>query len=146
MYCGKMSTCFTEVGGKCLEAKCLWGKMSVGQNVLGAKGPLAWIDFYCEIWIDFFIYWIHSKLIKVNRILNWYFESLMKKQQLFFVYFGHISDLTSTNISLIIELNYLLNWTNRFYFELNNNFSWILGRQCNCKIKYCVWTFFGMNL
>ena len=41
MYCGKMSTCFTEVGGKCLEAKCPWGKMSVGQNVLGAKCPLA---------------------------------------------------------------------------------------------------------
>ena len=138
MYCGKMSTCFV----------CPWGKMSVGQNVLGAKCPLSWIDFYCEIWIDFFIYWIHSKLIKVNRILNWYFESLMKKTTtlfcLFWTNFGHISDLTSTNISLIIKLNYLLNWTNRFYFELNNNFSWILGRLC--KINYCVKTFFGMNL
>ena len=74
MYCGKMSTCFTEVGEKCLGAKC----------------PLAGIDFYCEILIESFTYQIQAKLIKVNRILNWYFVSSMKKQQLFFVDFGQI--------------------------------------------------------
>ena len=28
-----MFTIFTEVGEKCLGAKCQWGKMSLGQNV-----------------------------------------------------------------------------------------------------------------
>ena len=41
---GKMSTIFTKVGAICPGAKCPWGKMSVGQNVLGAKYPPA-----CEI-------------------------------------------------------------------------------------------------
>ena len=42
--------------------------------------------------------------------------------------FGHFSYSTSINHSLTIDLNNILNWITRVYFELNNILNWILGK------------------
>ena len=46
----------------------------------------------------------------------------------FWAIFGQFSNSTSINDLLTIELNNLLNWINRFFFELNNILNRILGK------------------
>ena len=45
----------------------------------------------------------------------------------FWPFFGQFSVSSSINDSLTTELNCLLNWIIRSYFELNNSLHWILG-------------------
>ena len=85
--------------------------------------------------LNFVIKWM-------NRILNQYFQFLIKKKPPFFVYighfwsvFGHFSDLTSINDSLTIEVNCLLNCITRGYFELSNSSNWILGSNTKSNVE-----------
>ena len=70
-------------------------------------------EFYCEMneWLIF----------RTNICHFWwkvpFFLSILDT---FWSIFGHLSYSTSTNDSLTIEMNYLLNWISRFFFELNN--------------------------
>ena len=67
-----------------------------------------------------------------------YFESIFAifdEKPFFLDYFGHFLDIfghfshpTSINDSLANELNYILNWISRIFFELNNILNWILGK------------------
>ena len=46
---------------------------------------------------------------------------------LFWTIFRHISYLTSINDCLSIELNHLLNWISRIFYDWNNILNWFLG-------------------
>ena len=70
----------------------------------------------------------------MNRILNPYYQFLIKSPLyfLFWASFGHFLgtfwfiqyQCIECNDFLTIELNYLLMWYTRVYFELNNSFNW----------------------
>jgi len=79
-----------------------------------------WIEFYREMnewiifWIDICNFWQNTPLLVILDT--------------FWAIFGHFSYSTSINDALTIELNYLLNWISRVYFELNNILKWIFGK------------------
>ena len=107
---------------------------------------LNWI-FREKILLNKFFNWIFLKKIILNIPLNWilpwnewmnhilnrYLPFLTKKHPFlvildtFWAIFGHFSYSTSINDSLTIELNYLLNWISRIFFELNNIFNCIMS-------------------
>ena len=96
------------------------------------------LNFQEKRLLNHFLNWISLKKIIMKNPLNWILSwnewlnhilnLYLPFSCLFWTPFGHFSYSTSINDSKTIELNYILNWISRIFFELNNLLNWILGK------------------
>ena len=142
-------------GGRYLGFLIEWIFCWIEYSQIQIFGSIFELNFPEKRLLNNLLNWIFGKKLMVNNIfnlillwsewmdhlLNRYFQFFYIKPPIFCLFwtlFGHSSNSTSINDSLTIELNFLLNWITRVYFELNNIWIelWVSNIESNIKLNH----------